>query len=245
METWLFPRRAKRSKRKNDFMILLFLETSTKLCSVALSNGEVLLASRQSFEDGYTHAENLHKFIDECLKEAKVSPKELDAIVVSKGPGSYTGLRIGVSAAKGLAYGLDIPIIALESLEIIAATCKASHPDFDVYIPMIDARRMEVYSASYDRSLNRLNPIQAIVVDSEEFDSYPSQRVAYFGDGAEKCQEILDTKGWKFIPGIQADAKFMISAAILKYKSAKFENTAYFEPFYLKEFIAGKPKKLL
>lgn len=224
---------------------LLFLETSTKLCSVALSHGEELLASRQSLEDGYTHAENLHQFIHECLIEANLSPKQLDAIVVSKGPGSYTGLRIGVSAAKGLAYGLDLPIIALESLEIIAATCKASHPDFDIYIPMIDARRMEVYAASYDQNMSRLNPIQAIVVDTDEFDKYPSQRVAYFGDGAEKCKEILNAKGWKFIPGIQADAKFMLPAALLKYKSGEFENTAYFEPFYLKEFIAGKPKKLL
>jgi len=226
-------------------MYLLYLETSTKLCSVALSKEDKLIASRRSLEEGYTHAENLHRFIDECLKEAGIKPTDLKAIVVSKGPGSYTGLRIGVSAAKGLAYALDIPLISLESLEVIAAAAQQSNPDFDLYLPMIDARRMEVYTAAYSPKLEIVAGINALVVDEDDFEDYSGKRVAYFGDGAEKCREILDAKAWSFIPGIDADARYMLSAGLNKYNSQEFENTAYFEPFYLKEFIAGKPKKLL
>ena len=226
-------------------MKLLCIETSTKSCSVALSSGAEILAQLNSLEDSYTHAENLHQFIQSCLEKASLSPKDLDAIVVSKGPGSYTGLRIGVSAAKGLAYALDIPIVSLDSLEITASTCQANHPDYGYYIPMLDARRMEVYLAVYNHFLQRMGPIEAVVIDADFQRELPDQRIAFCGDGAEKCRSLLEKKGWEFVPNIIPDAAQMVAPALEKLKNEEVENTAYFEPFYLKEFIAGKPKKML
>lgn len=223
----------------------LCLETSTRQCSVALMDGEKLIAQKASREEQYTHSEKLHVFIDSCLKESGTTASELDAIVVSKGPGSYTGLRIGVSAAKGLAYGLDIPVITLESLDILAAEAKSTYPDAAYYIPMIDARRMEVYTQIFNAELDAISKISAEIIDQTSFSDLKEESCCYFGDGAEKCRDSFNERNWKFLPDIWPMAGSMGTLALEKWEKKDFENTAYFEPFYLKEFIAGKPKKLL
>ncbi len=199
-------------------------------------NGE--LVSFKEINNGYTHAENLHVFINEVIKEASISLKELNAIAISKGPGSYTGLRIGVSAAKGLAYSLNIPLIALDTLEIMAnsALIKDSNA---VYCPMIDARRMEVYTAVYDKDLKQLKETEALIIDENSVSQFSSyNKIYFFGDGMQKCKPILSAiKNAEFIENILPSAKAMCDLAFKKYAAKSFEDVAYFEPFYLKDFL--------
>lgn len=221
---------------------ILCLETSTKNCSVALSENGVVTAIEEDGSDGYTHAEKLNVFIETVLKKSNVAFQELNAIAVSMGPGSYTGLRIGVSAAKGLSYGLGIDLIAVCPLKAMASQSEA--PPDSLLIPMIDARRMEVFCAGFSGTGDRLFKTRAEIVGSDSFpEANGIEDIRFFGDGAEKCKPILEERGFKFIEGIEASARGMAVIAQRKYELREIEDVAYFEPFYLKDFVAGKKKK--
>ena len=221
--------------------IILALDTSTKNCSVALFNGNKIIALKEQNSDGYTHAEQLTLFIDQVVKSASVTLKEIKAIAISKGPGSYTGLRIGTSTAKGLCYALDIPLISISTLKAMAFTMTKSHVA-DIYCPMIDARRMEVFSAVYNVKNNEIRGVQADVVDEQSYTNFLNNEVLFFGDGALKCKEIINHKNAKFIEGIYPSAKNLGILANAKFENKDFEDVAYFEPYYLKDFVAGKKK---
>lgn len=216
---------------------ILNIETSSTVCSVSLSkNGELI--SFKEINDGFTHAENLHVFIEEVLKTANISAKELSAIAISKGPGSYTGLRIGVSATKGLAFSLNIPLIALDTLQIMTNGALIKD-DTAVYCPMIDARRMEIYTAVYDKDLKQLKETEALIVDENSIQPLSEfEKIYFFGDGMQKCKEVLRSlKNAAFIDAILPSAKNMCDLSYKKYSEKKFEDVAYFEPFYLKDFL--------
>lgn len=217
--------------------LILNIETSSTVCSVSLSkNGEPI--SFKEINDGFTHAENLHVFIEEVLNTANISIKELNAVAISKGPGSYTGLRIGVSATKGLAFSLNIPLIALDTLQIMTNSALIKD-DVAVYCPMIDARRMEIYTAVYDKDLKQLKDTEALIVDENSIQSLSKfEKIYFFGDGMQKCKEVLSTlKNAAFIDAILPSAKNMCDLSYKKYSEKKFEDVAYFEPFYLKDFL--------
>lgn len=220
---------------------ILCLETATKNCSVALAdeNG-IVLALREYAGEGYAHAEKLHVFIGEVLEEADIEFEAVDAVAVSMGPGSYTGLRIGVSAAKGLCYALGVPMIAVNTLEVLAAAVAI---DEGSIIPMIDARRMEVYDAIYDSSYTPIRETIAEVIDEKSFEDKQGP-LHLCGDGAVKCKEVLTDRRFTFHDNvIYPSAKQLARLAAIKYKKSDTVDVAYFEPFYLKDFIAGKPAK--
>ncbi|HLV24133.1 MAG TPA: tRNA (adenosine(37)-N6)-threonylcarbamoyltransferase complex dimerization subunit type 1 TsaB [Moheibacter sp.] len=219
-------------------MTILHLETSTKNCSVAISRNSELLCLCEEYDQNYGHSEKLHQFVNWALEGAEISLNELDVVCVSKGPGSYTGLRIGVSAAKGFCFGLDVPMISLNSLEILAQSQIGN--DFDLIIPMIDARRMEVYTAVFDNSGKMISDIEAKILDESSFQEFADKKNVFVGDGVEKSKAILNLPNAEFIEGIHPSAKQMIQLAEKKFSQKEFEDVAYFEPFYLKEFIAGK-----
>jgi tRNA threonylcarbamoyladenosine biosynthesis protein TsaB len=224
--------------------IILNLETATTVCSVALAKDGQLLSQKELNAD-YTHAENLTLFIEAVIQEAKLSLKNIDAIAVSKGPGSYTGLRIGVSTAKGLCYSLDKPMIAINTLEHSAYGCSLQHgKSNDLFCPMIDARRMEVYCAVYDKSNKLIRPTAAQIIDEHSFlDLLEKQTIYFFGDGAEKCKSTLSTHpNAIFLDHLYPSAGNMIRLAENVFLNKQFEDVAYFEPFYLKDFVAGKKK---
>ena len=221
--------------------IILALDTSTKNCSVALFNGNKIITLKEQNSDGYTHAEQLTLFIEEVIKSANLPLKEIEAIAISKGPGSYTGLRIGTSTAKGLCYALDIPLISISTLKAMAFTMTKSHVA-DIYCPMIDARRMEVFSAVYDVANNEIRGVQADIVDEQTYANFLNNEVLFFGDGALKCKEIINHKNAKFLEGVYPSAKDLGKLAHAKFMNKDFEDVAYFEPFYLKDFVAGKKK---
>jgi len=223
---------------------ILQIETATAICSVAVSvNGETISFKEEQGQN--LHAANLTLFIDEAVKAAGLSYQELDAVAVSKGPGSYTGLRIGVSTAKGLCYALDKPLIAIETLAMMAAGYLAENPNYSGLIcPMIDARRMEVYTTVFDSSLNVLLPTEAKIIDEASFDTLLSQQVMTFlGDGAAKCAEVLTDPNAKFDAANFNSASYMSRLANEAFSNRKFEDVAYFEPFYLKDFVVTQPKK--
>jgi tRNA threonylcarbamoyladenosine biosynthesis protein TsaB len=215
---------------------ILCLETATKNCSVSLSENGQLLVAKELAEGNYTHAENLHVFIQQVMHEANVQMIDLHAIAVSKGPGSYTGLRIGVSAAKGLCYALNIPLIAVDTLAVLAKQIKT---ESGYIIPMIDARRMEVYTTIFDHQWQNISETKALIVAEDHFSNL-NQDLYFIGDGAPKCQEILKAKNFHFDPSIlYPSAKDMVSLAYQKFMTMDFEDVAYFEPYYLKEFMVG------
>ena len=223
--------------------IILHIETSTKACSVAIAEGGHLLASDFRLFEHYAHAETLNPMIQSVMKEAKRNFKDLEAIAVSSGPGSYTGLRIGISSAKGFCYGLEIPLIAISSLEIMAVAGKnyEGKQENAVLVPMMDARRMEVYSATFDKDLKRIDNDKAIVVDENFTTRFEGEKIYYFGDGMEKCKSILENDSRSvFIDAIYPDAKNMIKISLEKFRNSEFEDLAYFEPDYLKEFNSHK-----
>ena len=196
---------------------------------------------KEDYGNGYSHAEKLHVYVDEVLKEAKISTLQLDAIAVSKGPGSYTGLRIGVSAAKGLAFALNIPLISVSTLEALAHQVKA---DSGLIVPMLDARRLEVYSAIFDTQFNSIRAIEAQVLDETSFQSYLLENKVYFiGDGVAKTKALLDNNNAVFIENKLPSADQMSALSFNKYKKSDTEDVAYFEPYYLKDFVAIKSKK--
>lgn len=230
--------------------VILNLETATKVCSVALAKDGEIVALREHFGD-YAHAEKLTVFVEETLKEAKLSFSDLDAIAVSKGPGSYTGLRIGVSAAKGFAFTLDIPVIAVSTLEnmaIMAIKALREKKDFHyknyLLCPMIDARRMEVYCAVYAPDLSEIKPVSAEIIDNNSFaDLLNENKTCFFGDGSQKCREALgDHPNAIFLDDIYPSASAMAPLALNAFNNKIFEDTAYFEPFYLKEFMTTVPR---
>jgi tRNA threonylcarbamoyladenosine biosynthesis protein TsaB len=220
---------------------ILNIETSTTLCSVALSvNGKVI--SFKEEDKGYTHAENLHVFINEILKEANLSPKDLSAVAVGSGPGSYTGLRIGVSAAKGLAYALNLPLISVNTLLTMAHLASQNKTEDVLYCPMLDARRMEVYCALLDKDLNFTKPTSAEIISEENYSYFKNEKPVYFfGDGMPKCKSILEKiPQSKFIDNIKPSAVMLAELSHQKFISKQLEDVAYFEPFYLKDFLMKK-----
>lgn len=227
---------------------ILHIETSTKVCSVALSEDGKLLYHHEDF-DGPGHSETSGVYVDEALSFANSHAIPVDAVAVSMGPGSYTGLRIGVSLAKGVCYGRALPLIAVPTLKVLCVPVllgKEELPEDALLVPMIDARRMEVYSAVYDRALKEVRPIQADVVTSETYQEYLNcGPVYFFGNGAQKCQAVIQHPNAHFIEGIHPLAKNMFPLAERSMHLKEFQDVAYFEPFYLKEFVAIKSKPLL
>lgn len=213
---------------------LLHIETSTKVCSVALSLDGKLIRVKESNELEYSHGENLTLFIASVLEDSKVSLNDLAAISVASGPGSYTGLRIGVSTAKGLCYALGIPLIAVDALFSLAQLAHEKHSDINL-CPVIDARRMEVFNAIYTSSLQTLKVISADVIDENSYQEF--EPFVYFGDGAAKLQEIWKDRNCQIDTSILASAIGQIPLATLKFQNNEVEDVAYFEPFYLKDFF--------
>ncbi len=221
-------------KFKIKMALILNIETATKNCSVALSKDGKTLAIRELSEQNFSHAEKLHVFVEELLLETNVALKDLQAIAVSQGPGSYTGLRIGVSAAKGLCYALSIPLIALDTLEILARKIQIST---GIILPMIDARRLEVYSAFFDSNYAKIRETKAEIIDENSFQE-ETEILHLIGDGAMKFKEILTDEKFKYYPEIQfPSAAEMSLISFQKFQNNQFEDVAYFEPFYLKDFV--------
>tara|TARA_B100001146_G_scaffold224131_1_gene240926 strand:+ start:41835 stop:42545 length:711 start_codon:yes stop_codon:yes gene_type:complete len=214
---------------------LLCIETATTNCSVALGVDGHLVALKEDLGQNFSHAERLHVYIEQLLKEAKVSMSALDAIAISKGPGSYTGLRIGVSAAKGLCFSLGIPLISVPTLQSLAQQATAPNT---IVVPMLDARRMEVYSEVYTTDGNRLRETKAEVLTEDSFSAYISEDITFIGTGAAKFQPLSKHSHATFITSLPS-AKEMVPLANQKFQAEAFEDVAYFEPFYLKDFIAG------
>lgn len=228
---------------------ILTIDTSTTVCSVALFAGTECLASRKD-ESGNSHSRVIGVFTQEILKEAEANGWNVAAVALSMGPGSYTGLRIGTSFAKGLCYGMDIPLIAIPTLKIMAwsvaqrLNAEGAHGDA-LLCPMIDARRMEVYSAIYDLNINEVEQTKANIIDSQSFDELLKEHTIYFfGNGSDKCKNTITHHNAKFIDGIVPLATDMQCLAWDSYRKQAFADVAYFEPFYLKDFIATKPKSL-
>ncbi len=230
---------------------ILHIETATNICSVALSEGEQLIAIRESDEDK-SHGALLTVFMREVLEKSGMKPEELDAISVSKGPGSYTGLRIGVSATKGFAYALELPIIGIDTLLALAIGAK-SHEEIEklakqdpdlLLCPMIDARRMEVYSGFYTMENKTFRKVAADIIDADSYEKIlASHSVAFFGNGSQKVKDILTHDNAHFIDELVPSAKNMILPSLAAFREEEFEDTAYFEPYYLKDFVATIPKK--
>ncbi|MBG6186356.1 tRNA (adenosine(37)-N6)-threonylcarbamoyltransferase complex dimerization subunit type 1 TsaB [Flavobacterium sp. CAN_S2] len=219
---------------------ILNIETATKNCSVALAKDGKTILCKEIAEEGYSHAERLHVFIEAIIKEAGIALQDLSAIAVSQGPGSYTGLRIGVSAAKGLCYALDIPLIAVDTLQALAAQVTISS---GLIIPMIDARRMEVYSAVFSPTLEKKREVLAQIIDENSFED--RQETLYFiGDCADKCKSVLTKENHVFLEEIvYPSAKEMSVLSFEKFKISDTVDVAYFEPYYLKDFMITAPKK--
>ena len=222
--------------------MILQIETATTVCSVALANRGDVIAFKE-VDQRNIHAEVITIFIDEILKNAGVKYNELDAVAVSSGPGSYTGLRIGVSTAKGLCYALDKPLIAVETLEAMAEGMITRGVDEDILLcPMIDARRMEVYTALFDAAGNRVQATNAAIIDESSFSAQLEQsKILFFGDGAPKCRETLSgNTNALFIDNFTNSAAHLTKKAYQKFQAGQFEDVAYYEPFYLKDFLITK-----
>lgn len=232
--------------------LILHIETATDICSVALSQGDQILSLVESDQER-SHASLLNRYIRKAVADAGKSLKQLDGVAVSKGPGSYTGLRIGVSTAKGLAYALEIPLLASGTLENLAfgtlnrvdiPGLRQKSPEPILLCPMLDARRMEVYSAFYTRDLSEFRKVQADIIDENSYrEILETHQVSFFGNGSEKCKEVLSHPHAHFLEGINPSAASMMEPVLRRFQNEQFEDVAYFEPFYLKDFIATTPKK--
>ena len=230
--------------------LILNIETSTEVCSVSLAkNGEVVYQKEST--EGMNHSRLLTVFIEQLFSENNLDIKTLDAVAVSKGPGSYTGLRIGVSVAKGLCYGLGIPLISVGSLKTLGVYTATNYSRFTnipataepLFCPMIDARRMEVYTALYDLKGNEIRPVSAEIITSDFLaETLEKQPVLFFGNGAAKCAGVLQHEKAVFAGPTTTSAAFMTHLSNRKYVAKQFEDVAYFEPFYLKNFVATIPK---
>jgi tRNA threonylcarbamoyladenosine biosynthesis protein TsaB len=225
---------------------ILLIETATSVCSVGIAQNGELVAMRESF-DSRSHAGLVSVFIAEVMEECGLKYTDLDAVAVSKGPGSYTGLRIGVSTAKGICYGADKRLIALETLTgmtqgFIENFAEKLQPN-DLLCPMIDARRMEVYTALYDISGNKITDTTALIIDFQAFsDLLEKGRIWFFGDGAAKCKEAINHPNALIVNDFHPSVRSMTALSQTAFENQQFENVAYFEPFYLKDFVAALPK---
>ncbi|MBD0824852.1 tRNA (adenosine(37)-N6)-threonylcarbamoyltransferase complex dimerization subunit type 1 TsaB [Aestuariibaculum marinum] len=220
--------------------LILNIETATTNCSVALSRDGETIFLKEDNSKNYSHAESLHVFIDSVLKEANVHSKDLDAIAISKGPGSYTGLRIGVSAAKGLCFALDKPLVSVPTLQALARQVKITD---GVIVSMLDARRMEVYSAIYDFNYAEVRATEAQILDENAFAEYLNRGKVYFiGNGVEKTKTLIQHPNAIFVHEKLPSANEMGVISDAKYKKSDTEDVAYFEPYYLKDFVVTKPK---
>ncbi len=227
---------------------ILHIETSTRVCSVALSQDGVCLFDKED-RNGPQHAAILAPFVEEAISFADNHAIPLDAVAVSQGPGSYTGLRIGVSTAKGICYGRSLKLLAVPTLQVLCTPVLLYNEEMEddaLLCPMLDARRMEVYAAVYDRALREVRPTEAVIVDENAFaDLLEKHPVYFFGDGATKCSATISHPNAHFLTDIYPTARHMMPLAERALAAGRTEDVAYFEPFYLKEFIAGKAKPLL
>lgn len=231
--------------------LILCIETGTNICSVALSHNGSLLSLRES-EEGRDHSRKLASYIDELFKENDIDAADLDAVAVGMGPGSYTGLRIGTSVAKGICYGASKPLMGISSLQSLVMAAVEDHKagiiecddiEHTLLCPMIDARRMEVYTAIYDSEGNELSPVEARIIDVHSFaDFMPQTPMLIFGGGALKCRDVMKRPGLSYV-SVAPSARGMAALAERQFEAGRFEDVAYFEPFYLKEFVAGVPKR--
>jgi len=216
-------------------MKILHIETSSKNCSVAISDGEKLLCLCEEVSDNYKQSESLHSFVEWVLEGAEISLKDLDAVSLGKGPGSYTGLRIGSASAKGFCYGLKIPLIAINSLDSMVE--EFVNQGFELIVPLIDARRMEVYTAIFDgKSGEMISETEAKILDENSFSELSNKKILFVGDGTKKAQEILNLPNAEFKSDVYPSAKGLIKQSVEKFNQKDFEDVAYFEPFYLKDF---------
>ena len=222
--------------------LLLAIETTTRNCSVALFRNARLIQLQEKISKEYSHAEQLTLFIEEVVKRSDVKLQEIEGVVLSKGPGSYTGLRIGTSIAKGLCYSLEIPLVSVSTLKAMAFGI-SKEEDCKFYCPMIDARRMEVFSSIFDQSNNEVREIRADIVDEYTYAQFLQEKVLFFGDGASKCKTIIDNANAYFMDGVFPSAKDMGVLGSERFANNYFEDVAYFEPYYLKDFVAGLKKK--
>lgn len=228
---------------------IIHIESSTSVCSVSLAKDGKLIASKNNF-DGQNHAKLIGPYVEQLLQENSVNISQLAAVAVSEGPGSYTGLRIGTSHAKGICYAREIPLIAISPLQtlcesVLHANCSAiENKDSAVYIPLIDARRMEVYTASFNSRCEQTSPVEAMIINEESFlATYTDQEIVIFGNGAAKCLKVLKHPKLRYLANIDCHADHMCRLAQQAYCKEQFVDTAYFEPFYLKDFVALTPKK--
>jgi len=222
--------------------VRLYIETATTNCSVCLADDEKILYFKEENDKNYSHAEKLHVLIHEAYETANIQPADVAAVVVGKGPGSYTGLRIGVSTAKGLCFASDLKLIAIETLEILAHSIKITD---GMILPLLDARRMEVYSAVFNSSYEQIRETKAEIITEDSFSDYLAKgKVHFIGNGAEKCKGIITHENAIFYDEIYfPSAKQMIAIGMDKHKKNDTEDVAYFEPYYLKDFVITKPKK--
>ena len=221
--------------------VILNIETSTKNCSVSIAKDGIVLAIKELNNGNYSHAEVLHPFIADVLKETNLLSNEIDAVAVSKGPGSYTGLRIGVSAAKGLCFAFDKPLISINTLKALSHSISIEK---GCIVPMLDARRMEVYAAVFNENYQQIREIKAEVIDENSFKEELEKGFVYFlGDGSNKCKEIIQHKNALFIDNKFPSSKEMAHLSFDKYKKNDIEDVAYFEPYYLKDFVVIPEKK--
>ena len=222
-------------------MKILHIETSSKNCSVAISDGEELLCLCEEVSENYKQSESLHTFVEWALEGAEISLRDIEADSLGKGPGTYSGLRIGAASAKGFCYGLKVPLIAVNSLETMIEPFLGQN--YDVIIPLIDARRMEVYCAVFDgNSGEMLTETEAKILDEQSFKELEGKKILFVGDGAKKAQEILQISGADFNENVYPSAKYLIKKSVEKFNRQDFEDVAYFEPFYLKDFHGVKKK---
>lgn len=223
-------------------MKVLYLETSSKNCSVAISDDEKLLCLCEEVSENYKQSESLHTFVEWALEGAGISMKDIEAVSLGKGPGSYTGLRIGAASAKGFCYGLKVPLVAVNSLESMIEPFLDSNYEF--IVPLIDARRMEVYTAVYDGNTGKeISGTEAKILDENSFEEFRNKKVIFVGDGAKKAQGILNLPGAEFREDIYPSAQYLIRKTLERLREKELEDIAYFEPFYLKDFHGVKKKK--
>jgi len=222
-------------------MKILYLETSSKNCSVAVSDNEKLLCVCEEVSENYKQSESLHTYVEWALEGAGIALKDIEAVSLGKGPGSYTGLRIGAASAKGFCYGLKVPLIAINSLESMIEPFLGDNYDF--IVPLIDARRMEAYTAVYDGNTGKeLSETEAKILDETSFEEFRDKKVLFVGDGAKKAKEILNLPDAVYNENVYPSAKYLIKKTLEKIGNKEFEDIAYFEPFYLKDFHGVKKK---
>lgn len=220
-------------------MKILHIETSSRNCSVAISDGEKLLCLCEELSENYKQSESLHTFVEWALEGAEIKLQDLDAVSLGKGPGSYTGLRIGASSAKGFCFGLNIPLVAVNSMETMVEPFL--NQGFDLIIPLIDARRMEVYTAVYDGNTGKeLSKTDNLILEENSFEQFYDKNILFVGDGCTKAKEILSIQNAEYKDDVYPSANYLIKKSVQKFNHKEFEDVAYFEPFYLKDFHGAK-----